>query len=147
VTRARPRWRRWRRDEHGGVVVEFALVLPLVILPVLAAILQYGYQYWSLETAAATAREAARQLAVGTDPACVTATARDLADSPAVGPVTVTTSPATPRDGELVTVTVSFPSLDLHLLPLPNGGVVTQSADARVQRARAGTAGDPYLPC
>ncbi len=47
-------------------------MLPLVVFPLLGAILQYGYQYWSLETAAATAREAARALAVGTDPACVT---------------------------------------------------------------------------
>ncbi|QIG42362.1 hypothetical protein G5V58_05890 [Nocardioides anomalus] len=135
------------RDERGSVVVEFALVLPLVILPLLTAILQYGYHYWALETASATAREAARQLAVGTDPACVAAQARDLASGPAIGPVTVTTSPAVPSDGGLVTVTVSFHSLDLQLLPVPDGGVVTQSAEARVQTARAGTAADPYLAC
>lgn len=136
-----------RRDERGGIVVEFALVLPLVVFPLLAAILQYGYLYWSLETASATAREAARQLAVGTDPTCVVAQAQGHAGGPAMGAVTVTSSPTPPVDGQLVTVAVSFQSLDLKFLPLSAGGRVTESAAARVQKVRAGTATDPYLPC
>ena len=143
----RPRWSRPQQDERGGIVVEFALVLPLVVFPLLAAILQYGYHYWSLETASATAREAARQLAVGTDPACVVAQAQDHAEGPAMGVVTVTSSPSPPVDGQLVTVTVSFQSLDLKFLPLSDGGVVTESAVARVQKVRAGSTTDPYLTC
>lgn len=139
--------RRGRRGERGGIVVEFALVVPLVVFPMLAAVLQYGYQYWALETAAATAREAARQLAVGTDPACVRAQAAEHAGGPALGAVTVTSTPSPPADGGLVTVTVSFQSLDLQVLPVADGGVVTESAQARVHRARTGTAADPYLPC
>ena len=122
-------------------------MLPLVVFPLLAAILQYGYQYWSLETAAATAREAARALAVGTDPACVTSVAQRNSGGPAMGAVQVTTSPAVPLDGGLVTVTVTFQSLDLKFLPVSNDGVVTQTAEARVQKVRAGTASDPYLAC
>lgn len=136
-----------RSDERGGIVVEFALVLPLVVFPLLAAILQYGYQYWSLETAAATAREAARALAVGTDPACVKTVAQRGSSGPAMGAVQVTTSPAVPLDGGLVTVTVTFQSLDLKFLPVGNDGMVTQTAEARVQKVRAGTASDPYLTC
>lgn len=136
-----------RHGERGGIVVEFALVVPLVVFPLLAAILQYGYHYWALETAAATAREAARQLAVGTDPACVRAQAQGHAGGPALGAVTVTSTPSPPADGGLVTVTVTFQSLDLKVLPVADDGVITESAQARVHRARAGTSADPYLPC
>jgi Flp pilus assembly protein TadG len=119
-------------DETGSVVVEFALVFPVVLL-VLMAILQYGYHYWALETASATAREAARRLAVGTDWTCTAGAARTASEGPAVGTVTVTRSPAQPVQGGLVTVTVTFPSLFIGLVPLPAGGVVTQTATSRVE--------------
>lgn len=138
-----------RRDDRGATAVEFALVFSLVIFPLLLGVLQYGYRYWSLETAAASAREAARRLAVGTDPSCTMAEAVNHAGTSALSPVVVTYTPASgnPGVGQIVEVTISFQSLDLGLLPVPHDGVVTQTAEARVQTARTGSATDPYLTC
>ena len=121
-----------RRGEGGGAAVEFALVVP-ILLALLFGILQYGYHYWAIETASATAREAARRFAVGTELVCTQNEAKSNADTAALGPVTVTRTPASPQVGDLVTVTVSFQSLDMHFLPVPDDGWITQSATARVE--------------
>jgi len=132
-------------EERGSAALEFAIVVP-VILMFIFGIIQYGYLYWSLQTAAATAREAARQLIVGTDWPCVQAQAQGQAGNPAVGgaPASVTrtyydtagnVSTSGPVLGGLVRVQVSFQSLDMNLpfVPVPNGGVVTDDADGRVE--------------
>ena len=127
-----------RREERGAAVLEFALVFPIVILLVFSVI-QYGYHYWSLQTASASAREAARRLIVGTDPACTVADAKKQTQGPAVGtaPPQVTyrydNLENEPERGVLVTVTVRFQSLDIGLLPLPNGGMIEQTATNRVE--------------
>lgn len=128
-------------------MVEFALVLPIVLLMIMAVV-QYGYHFWALETASATAREAARRLVVGTDPACTVALARAHAEAPSVGTTAPTVTYAFGSGqargirGDLVTVTVTFQSLDIGLLPLPGGGVVTETASNRVENVPE----DP-LPC
>jgi Flp pilus assembly protein TadG len=133
-----------RADERGAAALEFGLVIP-VILMLIFGIIQYGFMYWSLQTASATAREAARSLIVGTTEACTLDRAEELADNPAVGggaPVAVaryfdTTGAATtgPVQGGLVEVQVSLTTLDLNMpfLPLPDGGNVVQTAQARVE--------------
>jgi hypothetical protein len=133
-----------RGEERGAAALEFGLVFPLVIM-VIFGIIQYGYHFWSLHTAAATAREAARMLIVGTDWGCTQTYARDFADGPAVGGTApeVTreyhaedgTSQPAPVVGSMVTVTVGFESLDIGLpfLPLPDAGRVSQSATARIE--------------
>ena len=125
---------RCRRDDRGSTLVEFALVMP-VILWILLGILQYGYHYWALETAAATARDAARRYAVGAEQACTVAEAKLRADGPALGAVSVSGPPLSPAVGDVVTVTVSFQSLNMHLpvIGVPDGGVVTETADARIE--------------
>lgn len=142
-----PRTRGCRRSDRGSVVVEFALVVPLVVLVILAVI-QYGYHYWAMQTASATAREAARRLIVGTDPVCTVAEAQARASGPAVGstvprPAVGSTVPSvvyaydnsanTAQRGVLVTVTVTIQSLDVGLVPLPADGLVTQTASNRVE--------------
>lgn len=135
-----------RRGDRGSAIVEFALVVPLVLL-LLIGVIQYGYHYWAMQTAAATAREAARRLVVGTDPACTVAEARDRAAEPAVGSSVPTVvyeydnASNTPVRGALVTVTVTIQSLDVGLVPLPSGGVVTESATNRVENVPT----DPLL--
>ena len=57
------------RSERGAMAVEFALVFPIVFA-VMFGIIQYGIYFWGRSTAAASARESARQLAVGTDWTC-----------------------------------------------------------------------------
>ena len=119
-------------------MVEFALVVPLVVL-IVVGVIQYGYHYWAMQTAAASAREAARRLVVGTDPTCTVAEAQDRASGPAVGSSVPTVVYAydnagnTAERGVLVTVTVTLQSLDVGLVPLPSGGLVTQTASNRVE--------------
>lgn len=133
------------RTEHGSTVVEFALVFSLLVLPVTFGIVQYGYHYWSLQTGAAAAREAARQLAVGRAwSTCVLPEAQGKLNGPAISAVTVTTEPAdlsTLEVGDTVRVDVSFSSLRLGFLPLPNSGLVTESANARVENVPAAPLG------
>jgi hypothetical protein len=112
---------------------------------VILGIIQYGYLYWSLETAAAAAREAARRLVVGTDWGCTQAGAIQSADGPALGATQATVTrryhteggvtQSAPVVGSLVTVTVSFQSLDMGLpfLPLPNSGVVKDTGVGRIE--------------
>jgi Flp pilus assembly protein TadG len=130
------------RNEHGAAALEFGLVLPLV-MAVIFGMLQYGYHFWALQTAAATARETARLLVVGSDWECAQAHGVTFSDAAAVegDAPTVTRRyhaangdpQAAPVLGSMVTVTVSFQSLDIGLYPLPDGGVVTQSATARIE--------------
>jgi Flp pilus assembly protein TadG len=127
---------RARRDERGGAALEFALVAP-VLFALLFGILQYGYHYWAIETASATAREAARRFAVGTELTCTQNEAIAHADSAALGPVTVSRTPVSPKVGDLVTVTVSFQSLDMHLFPVPDDGWISQTDTARVETVPA----------
>jgi Flp pilus assembly protein TadG len=133
-----------RRSQSGSAALEFGLVAPVIFL-LIFGIIQYGYLFWALQTSAATAREAARSLIVGTEEDCTLAHAVDMAAGPAVGGGTPTAT-ATYRDaagaavtgpveGGLVQVTVGFDTLDMSLpfLPLPDGGHVTQSAESRVE--------------
>jgi Flp pilus assembly pilin Flp len=53
------RIRRLRRDERGAAVVEFALVLPILML-VLFAIVDFARAYYTINTLAAAVREGAR---------------------------------------------------------------------------------------
>lgn len=127
------------RDERGATAVEFALVFCLVILPMIFGIVQYGYQYWSLSTADAAAREAARQLAVGTDWTCTRAGAITKISIPAVKTATPTVTRTStgnliaPQVGDIVTVRVQFDSLKLGFVPLPGGGRINRTAQARVE--------------
>lgn len=122
--------------------MEFGLVFPLVMLMIFG-IIQYGYLFWSLQTASATARETARLLIVGSDWTCAKTYGESFADGPAVGtaPVVVDrayhavdgTAQSAPAVGSMVTVTVTFQSLDLAILPVPDAGMVTQRATARIE--------------
>lgn len=126
-----------RREERGSVVVEFALVVP-ILLALMLGILQYGYHYWALETASATAREAARRLAVGTQWACTRDEAMDRLEGPAVSTVAAPTyryasGASTATVGDVVVVSVTLQSMDLGFLPLPGSGAITETARARVE--------------
>ncbi len=133
-----------RGNQRGAAALEFGLVAPVIFLFIFG-IIQYGYLFWSLETASATAREAARQLIVGTDEHCVVDQAVSQAEQPAVGETapqvaisyqdTAGQSSDVPVVGGLVTVTVSFQSLDMHVpfLPVPDGGTVSGDGTARVE--------------
>ena len=118
-------------------MVEFALVLP-ILLAVMLGILQYGYHFWALETASATAREAARRLAVGTDWTCTRTEAMNRLAGPSVGTVPTPTyrfvsGASTATVGDVVVVSVTVQSLDVGLIPVPGGALITETARARVE--------------
>ncbi|MGH3329972.1 MAG: TadE/TadG family type IV pilus assembly protein [Nocardioidaceae bacterium] len=130
--------------EDGTTFLELGLVSPVLAI-VIAAVLQYGYLYWSVETASATAYRTAQALMIGTDWSCTSERARTAVHGPATGtedPVVERrfhhedgTVFAGPVQGALVTVTVSFRTLDVRVpfLPLPDDGRVSRSVTARVE--------------
>ena len=145
--------RRLVRREDGATALEFGLVAPIIFMAIFG-IIQYGFMFWALQTASATAREAARSLIVGTVEPCTLDRAEHMAQNPAVGggsPVATATyyDPdgavvAAPVEGGLVEVEVALTTLDLHVpfLPLPDGGNVVETAEARVENVPA-----VPLPC
>ena len=129
--------RAWRhqRSERGAVAVEFALIFPIVFA-VMFGIIQYGLYFWGRSTAAASVRESARQLAVGTNWTCSHDQAVTKAQS-AGRNIVVTrrylNATNTAKVGDLVEVTVTANTLSPNLLPVPNGGAITEVATARVE--------------
>ncbi|WP_204163810.1 TadE/TadG family type IV pilus assembly protein [Nocardioides solisilvae] len=143
-----------RRDEGGAAAVEFALVMPMLLLLVFGMV-QYGLYFWSAQGGATAAREAARRAAVGDLASCSAfqADVRDRIDSLGdAGGATVTrtytkgagNSGTDVQVGDLVTVTVQFTSIDLGipLIPFMDDGLVTQSADSRVEGVPDASVGD-----
>jgi len=53
-----------RRPDRGAAAVEFALVMPLLLL-IVFALIQYGLYFYSAQTGSNTVNVAARQLTVG----------------------------------------------------------------------------------
>ena len=137
-----------RRDPRGAAAVEFAIV-SLLLITILFGILQYAVFFWSLQSGAHAAREAARQAAVGElDCAALDSAATDNARG-TTGAVTVgrtyysdtgMTSEVSPAViGGVVRVTVTFDAINLNFpfLPLPNGGQVSEHGVARVENVTA----------
>lgn len=137
--------RRAPRGERGAVAVEFALLVPMLLL-ITFGLIQYGFYFWAMQGGSDIARNAARMSAVG-DPATCAGFRERVADTiddfgAARGTPTVkrsyTNGPgntaAEIEVGDLVAVTVSFQSIDLGLplLPFTDGGTVTETVQARV---------------
>ena len=123
------------RSETGAAAIEFALVFPLVFA-VMFGIIEYGVYFWGRSTAAASARESARQLAVGTKWVCSQAEAKDKANLAGNGVVVTmryVNATNTPVVGDTVEVTVTAKTLAPTLLPIPDGGRIREVATARVE--------------
>jgi Flp pilus assembly protein TadG len=133
-----------RRTEKGAAALEFALVMPILFVLVFGLI-QWGVYFWAYQGGADAARQAARTSATGQFATDCTAFTNDIKD--ALGNLTTdrdavdVTRVYTPTDptrtdvepNDLVTVTVTYPTLDLNFPFVPFGdGVVTQTAKARV---------------
>jgi Flp pilus assembly protein TadG len=117
------------------MAVEFALVFPIVFA-VMFGIIQYGIYFWGRSTAAASARESARQLAVGTDWTCSHDQAVEKTNGAGSGAVVTRkylNDANVAKIGDLVEVTVSATTLAPNFLPLPDSGAITEVATARVE--------------
>jgi Flp pilus assembly protein TadG len=139
-----------RHREGGAAAVEFALIVPLLFL-ILFGTLQYGFYFFSLQAGNQAAREAARRAAVGDMPTCtafVDYVKSRVGRANFGNTITVkrtytnaapNTLPAT-EVGDLVTVTVSYRSIDMNVpfIPTPGGTAqIETSADTRVERVEA----------
>ncbi|TRW42942.1 TadE/TadG family type IV pilus assembly protein [Georgenia yuyongxinii] len=102
-----------RHRERGAAVVEFALVLPLLLLLVLG-IVEFGRAYHLQTQLSGAAREAVREMALHNNADSARATARayavglDLTNAQiSVTPTTCLSSPSAPT--ATATVTVTYP--------------------------------------
>jgi Flp pilus assembly protein TadG len=143
--------KRPRRDAKGAAAVEFALVMPVLLLLVFG-IIQYGWYFYAMQAGTSATGDALRRLAVDV---CTGQTERDNLIKSDLGSAlsgSLTTdsvvykdaagsggSPAytVPQSGGSITLTVSFPTLNMHFpfLPMPNGGTVTRVQTAPVENA------------
>ena len=143
------------RHQGGAAAVEFALILPVLLL-VLFGIIQYGYYFFAAQNGSSVAREAARKVAVGD---CPTQAALDTYVSTRLGGLahsnlTVTRtyytdpvppgSPAvtlTPEIGGKVQIVIQFNTLDMNLpfIPVPGQATVARAVDARVEDLTPGS--------
>jgi len=126
---------RANRSERGAMAVEFALVFPIVFA-VMLGIIQYGVYFWGRSTAAASARESARQMAVGTQWACSQAQAvskTGRAGKHVVVSMKYDNATNTAVVGDIVEVTVTAKTLAPTFLPVPDSGAITEVATARVE--------------
>lgn len=114
-----------RTNDRGAAMVEFALILPILVV-LLLGIMEFGRAYNAKISIQAAAREGARALALDEDPGAAVAAADDdvLGDS-----VTITSS--TPCPGPYATVTVSAPIT--YRIPFINLGTRTISATASMR--------------
>jgi Flp pilus assembly protein TadG len=101
------------RDERGATAVEFAFILPLLIVLVLG-IAEFGRAFQVSGTLSAAAREGVRVMALQNDPAAARAAVRNAATSldPALTDAQIVITPATcPQTGGSTSVrlTINYP--------------------------------------
>jgi Flp pilus assembly protein TadG len=102
------------RNERGAAAVEFALVLPLLVLLVVG-IADFGRAYYLQTTLSAAAREGVRAMALKNDPAAARTAARAAADTLTLSDAQIVVVPSstgsclsTPASTVTATVTISY---------------------------------------
>ena len=136
-------FRRAPRSERGASAVEFALVMP-ILLVLIFGLIQYGLYFWALQGGADATRHGARLSAVG-DPAECSDFRSDVSTklgSFSEGTPTIERSYAKAEGntgagveiGDRVTDVVEFNSIDLNFpfVPFIDNGTISQSVVARV---------------
>jgi Flp pilus assembly protein TadG len=101
------------RGERGASAVEFALIVPLLVLLVIG-IAEFGHAFQVQGTLSAAAREGVRTMALQNDPGAARTAVRAAASSlnPPIGNGQIAISPAAcPANGgnTTVRVTISYP--------------------------------------
>ena len=108
---------RTRRDDRGAVMVEFAIVLPVLLL-ILLGIIEFGRAYNTQVSIQAAAREGARELALRHSSTAVESATRDGAPSVTIDGIAQAPCPAAGDGKAKVTISESFSFLVLPLGPL-----------------------------
>ncbi|MDX6521174.1 MAG: hypothetical protein QOJ31_1730 [Gaiellales bacterium] len=132
-------FKRRKTNEHGQAVVEFAMILPVLLL-ILFAILQFGVVFNNYIQVTAAAREGARKAAVsrslGTSAAetAATSSAKSAAPGLTAGSVSVT-FPNSPTfaQGSDVTVQVTYPYAISIIGLVVSSGNLSSSTTMRVE--------------
>jgi Flp pilus assembly protein TadG len=104
----RPRSRREHDAERGAAAVEFALVVPLLVLLVVA-IFEFGRAYHAQIALTAAAREGARVMAVTNRSADAISATRAAAPTLALSDGQIEVNPSSCSAGSNVTVRVTYP--------------------------------------
>lgn len=110
-------------EERGAGLVEFALVLPVLII-ILFGVIEFGIAFNRAQAVEAAAREGARLASISTTTQGDITARVDaaLAGIPLQNPANVTVAPGgcAGREGQSVTVTVTTAhALNIPLVPLP----------------------------
>ena len=111
--------RRQLRDERGASAVEFAFIVPLLILLVLG-IAEFGHAFQVQGTLSAAAREGVRVMALQNDPTAAKAAVRNASTSldPTITDAEISiklvgstagTCPATDAGNTAVSLTITYP--------------------------------------
>ena len=127
---------RYIKNNRGQALVEFALMLPVLLLLVVG-VMEFGLVINQYMVVAESAREGARSAALGGSNATVTTVARTAASNIDTSQLRVTISPADVRvRGNGVTVTVEKPVQAITVLMspfFPPGFMVQGAATMRVE--------------
>lgn len=138
-----------RRDDRGASAVEFALVMPLLLI-IVFALIQYGLYFWAAQTGSNTVNVAARQLTVGncdTDAELATMVQNRLGGA-AVGTPTISrtyydidgatvlgTAASAAKVGGTVKVAITFDTINLNFpfVPFLEDAKVSRQVVARME--------------
>jgi Flp pilus assembly pilin Flp len=130
------------RDDRGSTAVEFALIsIPFILL--IIGMIQYGWYFYVSQTTGGAASNVVRRLQVGDCWAGNEATDLAQKNSPMVSGVTKAPSDdlSTYTTGDEISITVTADGKIIGLLPLPNGGDVTKTVEARLEDTTPSTGG------
>ncbi len=96
-----------RRNEKGQSLVEFALVVPLVIL-ILMAIIEFGFMFNAYITISNASREGARLGALGSNDTAVVTRVVDTSVALDPAKIKVTITPTNRSRGDMIRVQVNY---------------------------------------
>ena len=106
-----------KRDDRGAAMVEFAIVLPVLML-ILVGIIEFGRAYNTQVSIQAAAREGARELALRHSAAAAESATRAGAPTVTIDTIAQTPCPATGDGTAKVKITESFSFIALPFGPL-----------------------------
>jgi Flp pilus assembly protein TadG len=95
------------KKNKGQALVEFAIVIPLLMIFVMA-IIEFGFMFNAYITISNASREAARLGAVGGNNAAIETRVDDVAQDLNLAEITVNITPTTRSRGDMLSVTVTY---------------------------------------